>query len=58
MQDKKNYTGCTNGVGCDVLSCKYHTENNVCCAGHIEVESNGACCSSKSETYCSTYKPK
>lgn len=43
------------GVGCGVVSCKYHSKDNSCCAGHIKVGSVNAI--KKGETYCETFEP-
>ena len=44
------------GVGCDVVSCRYHGKDNCCCAGCIQVGSTNAI--RKGETYCGTFEPK
>ena len=43
-------------VSCSVKNCVYHTENNVCSAGKIQV---GNCSAHKAEeTCCDTFKAK
>lgn len=44
------------GVGCDVVSCRYHGCDNYCHAGNINVESENAI--RKVETFCATFEPK
>ncbi len=44
------------GVGCDVVSCKYHGCDNYCHANGINVESHNAI--RKVETFCGTFEPK
>lgn len=44
------------GVGCDVVSCKYHGGDNCCHADKITVESHTAI--RKAETFCGTFTPK
>lgn len=44
------------GVGCDVVSCKYHGHDNRCFADGIYVESPSA--TTKRETFCGTYSPR
>ena len=57
MYDNKNCgTGKLSGVGCDVVNCKYHGENNCCHADSIVVESQNAV--RKSETFCSTFEAR
>ena len=43
-------------VVCSVKNCVYHTENNVCSAGKIQV-GNGSASTAK-ETCCDTFKAK
>ena len=43
------------GVGCGVVSCKFHAKDNTCCAGCITVGSTNAV--KKGETYCETFEP-
>ncbi len=45
-----------NGVGCDVISCRYHGCDNHCHADSINVESLNAI--RKVETFCGTFEPK
>ena len=44
------------GVGCGVISCKYHTADNCCTAERIDVQNGSA--QRKVETFCSTFTPK
>ncbi len=44
------------GVGCDVVSCKYHGTDGHCHAGSIVVESHSAI--RKAETFCGTFETK
>lgn len=44
------------GVGCDVVTCKYHATDNTCHAVGINVKSQYA--AEKSETFCGTFMPK
>ncbi|MDR0862950.1 MAG: DUF1540 domain-containing protein [Oscillospiraceae bacterium] len=44
------------GVGCEVMTCKYHESDNCCCAETITVEAPTA--SKKTETFCGTYKAR
>ena len=43
------------GVGCEVVTCKYHSKDNCCCAESITVGSPHAV--KKGETFCSTFMP-
>ncbi len=52
----KFFEGKLPGVGCDVVSCKYHSNDNCCCASSIQVESHNAV--RKGETFCGTFSPK
>ena len=44
------------GVGCDVVSCKYHGQGGTCHADSINVESHSAV--EKAETFCGTFEVK
>jgi hypothetical protein len=44
------------GVGCDVVSCKYHGHDNRCYADNIVIESPTAV--KRAETYCGTFTPR
>ena len=44
------------GVGCDVVNCKYHGTDGSCNAGAISVESHSAV--RMAETFCGTFEPK
>ncbi len=44
------------GVGCDVITCKYHAKDNSCCADCISVKNENA--AQKSETFCGTFTPR
>jgi hypothetical protein len=44
------------GVGCDVVSCKFHGHDNRCFASSINVESPNA--QKKNETFCGTFAPR
>jgi hypothetical protein len=58
MMDNKDYENGEKlrGVGCDVVSCKYHGCDNCCHASSIVVESQNAI--RKAETFCSTFETK
>lgn len=43
------------GVGCEVVTCKYHSKDNRCYATAIKVESHNAV--KKGETFCGTFTP-
>ncbi|MBQ4153760.1 MAG: DUF1540 domain-containing protein [Clostridia bacterium] len=45
-------------VKCVVTNCKYHTMNNCCEAGSIEVTPCSDNCCSSNETACKTFAPK
>lgn len=45
------------GVICEVSNCYYHSANDGCMAEKIEV-CNCKNCSTKNETFCSTYREK
>ncbi len=47
---------CLGGVDCAVHNCHFNTVSGKCTAQHIKVDNEKA--SSKSETFCSTFKPK
>ena len=53
MDNKKDKL---NGVGCGVINCKYHTIDNRCTAGRINVESPNAV--RMGETFCGTFDAK
>lgn len=55
MTDTKN-SDVLYGVGCDVLSCKFHGHDNRCFADSISVESANA--QRKQETFCGTFTPR
>ena len=44
------------GVGCDVVSCKYHGHDNRCFADSINVGAPEAM--RKTETFCATFSPR
>jgi hypothetical protein len=56
MIDSKQSCPQNPGVYCGVISCKYHTKNNLCTAEKINVQSENAV--RKAETFCSTFAPK
>ncbi|MGM9522049.1 MAG: DUF1540 domain-containing protein [Oscillospiraceae bacterium] len=58
MSDNKDCIGGDklHGVGCDVVSCKYHGGDNYCHADSIVVESENAI--RKAETFCGTFEAK
>lgn len=45
---------CIEGIVCEVSSCKYHTTQDECMAGKIEVGDQSA--TDKSDTLCRTFK--
>ena len=45
-------------VKCNVTNCVYHTMNNCCEAGAIEVEPCAEHCNCSTETACKTFKAK
>lgn len=45
-------------VKCEVSNCKYHTINDCCEAGHIEVTPCSSNCSCSGDTACKTFVPK
>jgi len=45
-------------VKCTVTSCMYHTMNNCCEAGKIEVDACSDNCKCSTETVCKTFKAK
>ena len=45
-------------VKCNVTSCMYHTMNDCCEAGSIEVEPCSPNCNCSTETACKTFKAK
>ena len=54
MDNKK---GCKiSGIKCDVENCVYHTKDNCCDAGCINVQSHNA--TDVSETMCATFEYK
>lgn len=55
MSDTRIYGESVKGVGCDVVNCKYHTNDNACGAKHIVVQNGTA--TRKAETFCSTFEP-
>ena len=52
----KNWNEKLTGVGCDVISCKFHGRDNCCHEDSITVESHNAI--RKAETFCSTFEAK
>lgn len=60
MSDSTNSCGSCGdrlpGVGCDVVSCKYHGTDGHCHAESIVVESHSAI--RKGETFCGTFEAK
>ncbi|MGI6279274.1 MAG: DUF1540 domain-containing protein [Acutalibacteraceae bacterium] len=53
MRDSRETLSC---IACNVKNCVYHTENDSCDAGRIQV-GDGAASSSK-DTRCDTFKAK
>ena len=51
----KNYDK-LQGVGCDVINCKYHGTDDCCHADCINVESHSAI--RMAETFCGTFEPR
>lgn len=56
MSNNKNETSKLYGVGCDVINCKYHGQDDFCHADCINVESHNAV--RKTETFCGTFEAK
>jgi len=56
MAEMKSGDDIINGVGCDVVNCKYHGHANQCFADSISVESQNA--AKKTETFCGTFAPR
>jgi hypothetical protein len=56
MTDQKSDRDALYGVGCDVMTCKYHEGGSQCCANSISVEMPTA--SKKTETFCGTFTPR
>ena len=56
MSDKNNIRSeKLSGVGCDVVSCKYHGGDDCCHAECINIQSQNAI--RKAETFCGTFSP-
>lgn len=52
-----NSNGCKiSGIKCEVENCRYHTKDNCCDAGHINVVHHNA--QTSSETACGTFEMK
>ncbi|MBP3692626.1 MAG: DUF1540 domain-containing protein [Clostridia bacterium] len=51
--DCKN-SNCIQGIKCEVTNCHYHTKDNHCTAGVIEVGNMNA--TEKGDTQCKTFK--
>lgn len=56
MNEMNGKQECINGVKCGVGHCKYHTTENRCTAGRINVQNESAM--KKAETFCSTYETR
>jgi hypothetical protein len=56
MTDQKSDGNALYGVGCDVMTCKYHEGGNQCCANSISIEAPTA--AKKTETFCGTFTPR
>ena len=56
LMSENKVCSCVQNVGCSVKDCKYHTENNICCAKSIKVSNESA--QRKADTFCSTFENK
>ena len=54
MNNNKSEQTKVRGVGCDVVSCRFHGPEDTCHAGSINVESHSAV--RKAETFCGTFE--